>query len=410
MLLKNLRHYLTGYVIIRLEGPRQESFLNWAMMRGLDLWDVFQDRRSGIWCKVSLSSIKALRHIARLSGCRFKIISRHGLPFMSYRAWRRKGLVFGAIIFAIALYWLSSYIWFVEVYSVKPLKLLTKEKVLAQAAELGLRPGAFKGSLNLDSLEKQLELRLPEATFISVSLKGTLATIEIVEKTVADQERESPAHVVAAKDGIIEEILVLVGEPRVSPGDTVQKGQMLISGLVLSQGPETQGGEKEHQGSLLQEPQKVHARGIIRARVWYEQTAEAPLVETGLVPTGRKIEQIRINLGRKQIVVKGPRRIPYERYEKETEVKSINFWRNFNAPVEVIQDTYHEMKFYRRELGREGALQKAKKEALAQLQRELPQEARILEQKVEVLKSRPGTVKVKVWVEAIEDIGQSQAF
>lgn len=410
MLLKNLWNYFLGYVLIRLEGPRQESFLNLAMTRGVDLWDVFQDPQGQLWLKVSLNSIKPLRHIARISGCRFKIVSRHGFPFVSHRAWQRKGLVAGTVLFAVALYWLSSFIWFVQVSSNKPLKLLNEEKILSEAARLGVKPGSWKRSLDLDAIEEQLELRLPETTFINIDLQGTLATIEVVEKTLSDHAGQNPAHIVAAKDGIIEEILVLVGEPRVSPGDTVQKGQMLISGLVFPQKILEGGEEEQEQEFVAGEPQKVHARGIVRARVWYEQVVEVPLVETGLVPTGRKSQQIRIKFGDKEIVIKGPRSIPYERYEQEREIRIINFWRNFYTPVEVIQDTYYEMKYYRRELGQEGALQKAKEEAIAQLSKELSKEGRILDQKLEILESPPGTVKVRAWVETMEDIGESQTF
>ncbi|WP_227767512.1 sporulation protein YqfD [Zhaonella formicivorans] len=412
MLFKRLWSYFLGYCVIMVEGPRKERFINLAATRGIDLWDIAHEGDSRLWGKVAVNGIKPLRHIARLSRCRYKIMAKNGLPFVLSRAEKRKGLVVGALLFSIALYWLSSYVWFVEVRFAKPMETLSKEEILTEAARAGLKPGVLKSSLDLAKLEKELVLRLPAITFISIELQGTLARIEVVEKKVIKDDKDRrPAHIVATKDGVIEEILVLLGEPRVAEGDTVQEGQVLISGIVPPRAPADN--PAANPGEVLpinQAPQIVRARGIVRARVWYEKIAQAAVVETGENPTGRKVRQLSLKVGDKQIVLKGPKEAPYRLYDTEIVSRNINNWRILKQPVEVIQATYYEMEFYRHELGTEGALRKAKETAIAALNREIPQHARVLDQKVELLKAEQGMVKVRVWVETLEEIGIAQEF
>jgi methionine--tRNA ligase beta chain len=227
MLLKRLLNYLLGYCVIKVEGSRKESFINLVINAKIPLWDIVQKDADWLWAKVYVTDISKLRHIARKSRCPFKIVDKKGFPFIALRAEKRKGLVVGIILFTVTLYWLSSFIWFVDVFSNQPLELVSEEKILAEAARLGIRPGALKSRLSTDKIEHKLAVSLPQLTFVSIELEGTLAKIEVVEKKVIDeQNKEKPAHLVAAKDGIIEEILVLSGNPRASVGDTVQKGQV----------------------------------------------------------------------------------------------------------------------------------------------------------------------------------------
>jgi similar to stage IV sporulation protein len=220
MLLKKLLNFFLGYCVIMVEGPRKERFINFAINEGIDLWDIIQEGDVQLWARVAVTDIGTLRHIARQSRCPFKIVAKAGLPFVLKRAEKRKGLVTGGVIFLITLYWLASHVWFIDVHSAEPLKHLSEEKILGEAYSLGLKPGASKSRLHLAKIERNLAISLPHLTFVSIEIQGTLARIEVVEKKIVDEkDKAKPAHIIATKDGMVEEILVLLGEPKVKEGD-----------------------------------------------------------------------------------------------------------------------------------------------------------------------------------------------
>lgn len=408
MLLKKIWTYLRGYCVILVEGPRKESLINLALLREINLWDIRQDKQERLWLKVLVEDVKKLRHVARTSRCSFKIVAKRGMPFLAWRAAKRKGLLLGVLLFFGSLYCLSSFIWFIDVFSVKPLQHLQAEKVVAEAANLGLKPGVFKSSLNISRLEKELGYRLPETTFISIEIQGTRAKIEVVEKQIiTEAEKSMPAHIVATKDGVVEEILVLAGEPRVVEGDTVQKGQVLISGIVPVKTIDQQTGA----AIITNDPPKiVRARGIIRARVWYEAVESVDLIQKLEVATGRKLTQTCLKIGEKVIILKGPKQVPYKLYASQVVTRKYNYWRNSDSTVEVIQTTYLEKKVYYSNLDEDGAVSKALTLAKARLEQQIPAGARIVDQRIERLAAEPGQVRVKVWMEVWEDIGKTQQF
>ncbi|MDS1029455.1 sporulation protein YqfD [Bacillota bacterium LX-D] len=405
MNLKSVWSFFLGYCQIRVQGVQKEKLINLAITNGIMLWDIVEESKTKFRCKVFIDHIKPLRHIARSAKCRFRIIQRRGFPFLLRRIEQRKGMVVGAITFAIILYWLSSYVWFLEVDSAKPLKHLTREKVISQAAKVGLKIGSAKGDLNLNKLEKELVGLLPEASFISINLHGTLAKIQVVEKQVVEKTDNEPANIIANKDGIIEEILVLQGDPQVKEGDTVQKGQILISSLVpgMMLDPETGEIKPDYENCTY-----VQAKGIVRARVWYEDAVEIPLIQFVKTETGHKSTQILLRINDRVIKLKGPQQSPYKVYKLQTKTKNLSFWRDSSKPIELIYNTYLELSSSRKVLSKDRAVKIAEKKAFNILSAKIPQQAKILDRKNIVEEVQQQKIKVRVNIETLEDIGMAQ--
>lgn len=182
MFVFKLLSYLIGYVSIVVRGDALERFVNMAAGRGIYLWDITRVGRDKMRVKVRLSAVNPLRHIARQTGSRFEFQDREGMPFVMARLRRRKMLVAGALIFFISLYTLSSFVWFIEVTGTE--KVSTRE-VLQTAERVGLKRGALKSNLDTFQLEKGIRDQLPKLAWTGIEIKGTKATIKIVEKKTA---------------------------------------------------------------------------------------------------------------------------------------------------------------------------------------------------------------------------------
>lgn len=90
--MKKLLNFLLGYVTIIIKGDGVERFINFAIQRGIHIWDIQWKKDGSVQAQVQLSYIKPLRHVARKSRCRFKIVGRVGLPFQIKFIKRRKML------------------------------------------------------------------------------------------------------------------------------------------------------------------------------------------------------------------------------------------------------------------------------------------------------------------------------
>lgn len=406
--MRPLLNYLLGYVTIIIRGNSVERFLNLAIQRGIQVWDIFRLPDGSVRAKVQLSGVRPLRHVARVSRCRFRIKGRFGVPFTLKFLQKRKMLVIGGIFFIAALYVLSSFIFFIRVTSPEPLTRVNPRMVERLAAEQGIKPGRPKWLMDFPGTEKYLINQIPQLTWVGISTQGTKLEIEIVEKVLPEpgEKDRAPGHIVAMKDGIISEILVMRGEPKVSPGETVSRGQILISGIILPEQPVEIEEEDREEQSSLGEPEKVKADGIIRARVWYRGYGECPLVEAGEKNTGRVKRSLAVRWSNRQVTLWGPVKSPFPRSMSDTKTRKV-IWRNINLPVELIITNHWEQKGYRTVRSAEEAWQQAVKLAFQGARRQIPPDAKIVNREVKAVENGTNILKrAYVILETEEDIGK----
>ena len=393
MLVRWFMQLFLGYVVLRVQGSGAENFLNQALSRGIVFWDVCF-REGGILVKTYPDNFPLLRPIGRRTGCSLRIHGKYGLPFLFYRFKRRRGLVTGLLVFFLILYTAGRFVWFVEV---EGLEEVEAEEILRAAEELGLHPGAYKRSLDFASLEREFLLKREDLAWVGFQLQGTRLIIEIMEKDPPLPDfRDTTSDLLASKDGVVEKVLVLSGEARVSPGDTVQKGQVLIVGVLTVE-------REEGEETVRMETGTVRARGEVWARVWYEFKVTRPLWEEIQERTGNSTTAYHVRIldraGRF-----GPEASPYRNYQVE-KIKANLTWRNMAAPIELITVHYHQLRLHRKELTRDEALYKGREELYSLARASVPSQAEISSVNVEELPSpREEMVSLRLVVETRENI------
>jgi len=405
----SLVSYLMGYVVILVKGKSPEKFINLAFSNGIVLWDITSISKDKLLLKVRLSAVRTLRQVARKTHCRFWIQKRVGAPFLYSRIKRRKSMAFGIVIFVLGLYFLSSFIWLIEVTGNH---YYSSGEVLGVAAEAGLKQGILKNQLKPKKIEKVIQNRLPEIAWVGITVKGTKVSVEIVEKAqIKKENNDIHTHVIAKKTGIIKEILVINGQATVQEEDTVVPGQILISGIVL---PVKKADETIERGRTAEEAEKplyVHAKGIVRALVWYNGYGEAYLKETGQRYTGRIAARLSLKIGSEELKIINSPDIPFSKYKKEVTRKKMPSWRNFKPPVELIKQKYYELESYERVLSREDARQKARQKAWVKIKKQVPEQAVIIRQETdEIAGNKEELVRIRMLIETKEDIGIEKVF
>jgi len=414
MVLLRLFSFLLGHVSLIVCGESLEKFVNMAASRGIFLWDITRVGKDKVRVRVRISEVRPLRHIARTTGSRFSVEERNGLPFVLNRLKKRKLMAIGGAVFLVTLYFLSSFVWFIDVTGTDK---LTKEEIRRIAAEAGLKRGIAKWHVDTKLVEKTIRDRMPSVAWAGVYVKGTRVTIEIAERKLVTEERDKgPAHIIAAKAGLIKEVLVLNGQAAVKEGDTVLPGQLLISGEIKEEVKPRETNQPLPEGQEPPAPKYisrfVQAKGIVRARVWYEGYGECRFSETVEKLSGQEKTCVRIKFGSKEIIISGPKDSPYRHYETERQVKSFPKWRNIEIPVELITVCYREKDIVRINYGQEGAKRTAEQKALRETMAKLPEGAKVVERRLETVNTGKAEdlLRIKAFVETIEDIGKSKPF
>jgi similar to stage IV sporulation protein len=375
-------NYLIGYVIIKIEGTTIESFINAAVRQNVFLWDIVRTGRKTVTAKVNIKNVAALRDIVRHAGCRFYIVSKVGLPFTVKKFLRRKLLMGGAFLFLIALYVASSIVWNVEIVGPESVPEAELRQMLF---DLGLKPGIFKFQVDQGEIETTILLKDKRISWVDISFKGVSALVKIVEKDLPPVLKEDmPCDIVAVKTGLVEEIIVLKGDPMVKPGDTVTPGQVLISGIVKS-GEETP-------------PYVVNAMGTVKARVWYQDEMKVSLIKDVGKRTGRTAQAYRLVVGKKEMAF--PKGQPtFKIYDKQTKVAGL-------SELGLKMDIYHEVVLEKQRITEQEAELIAKDALRASVLDSLPPDAELKSQIYSSnVDAKENAVTVTVVSETIEDIG-----
>ncbi|MDP3050787.1 MAG: sporulation protein YqfD, partial [Eubacteriales bacterium] len=112
------------------------------------------------------------------------------------------------------------------------------------------------------------------------------------------------------------------------------------------------------------------------------------------------------------IVVAGARKSPFKDFDQDMDLVEQLGWRNYTVPVEVITTTFREAKTTVERRNRSEALQIAEDRAVQILTGGLPEDIKILNRRVEVVRTGKSEdlVRVKVVLETLEDIGKEKYF
>ena len=269
MLFVKFVRILFGYVRVRVSGEHPERFLNLCANNGIAVWNV-KRRDEILLCSVFARDYKRIRRLRKRSRVRLRIRYRRGIPFVIHRYRYRKGIIVGALIFALFLGLMPKLVWSVEVCGNE--RVSTAE-ILSVANQIGIKNGAKISSLDTENMRLDFLIKMPELSWSAINIEGSRVTIDVRERLSPELvEDKSPCNLVATADGIITKVYVKKGSAAVKVGDAVRKGDVVALGTV----------EYGDLSTVL-----CHAMGEVYAQTDRKITVTVPLTETKLIPTGK---------------------------------------------------------------------------------------------------------------------------
>lgn len=394
---------ISGIIQVNIKGKKPEKVLNMALSRGIYIWGV-KKVNDNIEFKVRSNSIEALKNIGDESNHEIEIISKEGLPFLTQVLKRRLGFITGILIFILALYFMSAFVWFVEVSGNKYIK---NEQIILTAAKYGVYQGAPKWSFSRTKVEESILKDIDSLAYVKVDIRGVKANIEVVEKVLPKSDITGPCHIVATKDGVIEEVLVLEGRANVKKEDVVVKGDILISGVIIPEvNPYFVVPELEDEEVAEEEPTLVRARGIVKAKVWYEGYGECQLISEKINITDNKVTEIFLITPWQKYKLKGDNKRNFALAEEKVTIKEVNTPIGNVGLIKIVrQEKVKNIKKY----SEKEATNIAKDKAISNLNNKLKGDIKVNTIDMEVLSAPSDLIlRVKVSMEVIEDIAEPE--
>ncbi len=228
MLVKFVR-FFRGYVDFSARGKFPERFLNITSRYGINLWDAHPSD-DGLKGSMYVCDYRNIRQIARKAKVSLSINRRHGMPFILKRYKLRLGIPAGAFAGLIFIFILSNFIWSLSVTGNQTVSETYLREVLA---ENGVSVGAYKNSIDVEKVERNIQLQVSEIGWMSINITGSVASVEIKENAKKPELNTdtTPCNLKAKCDGVITKINVRSGVTEVLKGSGVAKGDLLVSGI-----------------------------------------------------------------------------------------------------------------------------------------------------------------------------------
>ncbi|MDF2588358.1 MAG: hypothetical protein K0S41_2199 [Anaerocolumna sp.] len=328
-MLSKLLRWLQGYLLIQMKGQSPERFINLCSNRMVYLWDL-KNVDGYYQSHITLKEYRKLKPIARKTGTIPYIKKKCGLPFLMHKYKKRKGYIAGVLLFCVILYILSLFIWDVNILGGHT---YTEEAMVKFLKSNQIYIGLQKKNVNCQDIEVLIRNTYKDIGWVSAEIKGTRLIIKIEETKMPTPAvtASTPCHIVAAKDCIIDSIVVRTGIPSVKIGSVVKKGDPLVSGIIDIIGDNLEVVEKI----------PVIADADIIGKTYYEYNDTFSMNYIDKQYTGKIKTGYSFSLFLKKFNLYKPR-IPYGKYDIIVDEFTLHLGDNFYLPASYSVIKYPE--------------------------------------------------------------------
>lgn len=302
--------WLRGTVTFLITGAFPERLINLCVKNGLPVWGI-KHLSDGIEATTNADNYHRLRPMARKTNTKVRIKEKSGLWVWRHRYRRRKGFLAGALCAILLLIIASNHVWRIDINGCIS---IPEEEIRTELADLGVKAGIRASSIDARELQQRLMLIDGRIAWIAINVVGSTAQIELRERDIPPapiDPDDRAGNIVADSDGQIRYLEVYEGQSVVNIGDTVSKGDIIVSGIM-----EDQYGNRQFK----------YARAKVLAHAYEEKHIEVPLEQPQWTPSGNPVTKSYLELGNVCIPMFFPRKMseqPHSLTEQHESISSI---------------------------------------------------------------------------------------
>ena len=318
MIFKFIVMFFAGYVNISVEGFFIEKFMNICKCRNILLQNLRLENDTYLKAKILKKDFKEIVHIAKKLKCKVKIEKRIGIPFFINKYRKRKIFVIAIFAIAIFIFIVTKFIWNIDIIGNEK---ISNDEILKLADENGIKVGSLKSNIDSQRICNLISMERDDIAWVGISIKGTNVTISIKEAKEIPEviDRNEICNIIADKNATISKIIVQSGTARVSEGDVVEKGNILVEGVM----------EGVHTGKRF-----VHAEADVYGKNCYTMEKMEQFVQNETINSGKEENKIELCINNFKINFnKGVSK--FKNYDTIIANKKVRFFSNYYFPVEI---------------------------------------------------------------------------
>ena len=225
--------WLKGYYLICISGYSPERFLNLCKINGIVLWNIKKNGQNEYLVTLSRSDYKKIPVFLEKTQVVVKIQRKSGLPFFLSDHRMRFPFLCGILGCVATLYFLSYFIWSFEIHGNKQIE---PDVLIRLIQSQGVSYGSYKEHIDIETIEKKIREYFNNISWVSVRMEGTKLIVSLKEienlKFHTNEDTHIQTNIYSDISGEILYIITRAGTPKVSVGDQVTKGQLLIEGAI----------------------------------------------------------------------------------------------------------------------------------------------------------------------------------
>ena len=355
-----------GRVTVRVRMLNPDRVLNLLWNSDIKVTDVRKRDVTTLEFDIDYRNYDELKDIVKRCDGKVKIIQSKGGLFLYLKIKKSISLVIGGILFFCIMFVLSQYVWSVEINTTKNVSPFEIRKVLYSK---GIIPGISKKAINVTEIERLIEDSNKDVLWVRVRIEGSSLRVLIEEKVNPPSIKINDyGNLVASMEGEVSRVYTYSGRAIVKEGDIVNKGDVLIEGIIGSEGNEVE----------------VPPSGVVIANTFVEKTMVVQTNGKIKERNGNKDSDIYLNIFGKKFYLKKAIK-DFEYYDRiEEEGKFINI-------VNYYEKVDKEVK-----LTKEEAVSKATVELENSLINELTREAKIVDKVIRVEEGEDSNIVVSI--------------
>ncbi len=388
--MNRLFNFLRGMVTILAVCPFPERLMNLCAQEGIEFWKVDWLDDHTMRLTTRRRTMPLLRQLAQRVGCEITVEQSRGLPDFLLRFRTRYAFLVGLALCMLAVGFLSRFVLAIDVVGNETIPTAA---ILWQLRQLGVRPGVYGPGLDHKQLAAQMMDQMEDLSYLAINRRGTRLEVIVREAVKPPEHLDTNTYrdIVAKTDGLVLKMEARQGDAVVQKGDTVAKGDILISGIVTMEPPKY--------SDLPARYYQTRAMGKVRARTWRTVTAVIPTTATVKAYTGREKQVWSLDFLGRRIEILGKSSISWPFYDRITNVYSQTM------PIPVRRETFKGYELQEIEVDLEQAQALLERELRSRLTQIVGEDGQVSSLRFDG-RVEGGLLKVTALAECVEDIGE----
>lgn len=285
-----------NYIVVEISGWERERFINLCCRRDIYFYNC-RCVKDTIRACITRQDYFRTKELRRKCHVHIKVLEKHDVRYILARYRRNYSIIAGFATAFILMLIVSSFVWSIEFDGNY---IYTDETMIRFLMEHGVETGDKVKNIDTESIEKAIKDELPQITWVNARIEGNILKISIDESKADELDAAiAGGNITAGYSGIVEYIVTRSGTPRVTIGDEVSQGDILVEDTVYV--------ADDYEENIQEFKTQADADILIRTQLTFDKELEA--VYADKIYTGRKMTTYTINVDKYEISIGLPRHL-----------------------------------------------------------------------------------------------------